>query len=68
MGAIRWGLPVADAPFINAPLEDALNRLKRASERGTGCHLTKEMIEGIALTFLAEVWHEEDPRNNSPRT
>ena len=30
--------------------QDALNRMRRASHRGTGCHLTKEMIDSLSLT------------------
>lgn len=43
-------------------VHDALNRMKRAHERRTGCHLTAEMIEAFALTFMSELWGEEDPR------
>lgn len=41
---------------------DALNRMRRACERGTGCHLTAEMIQSLGLTMVAEMWGEEDPR------
>lgn len=38
---------------------DAFDRMKRAHERGTGCHLTAEMIEALSISFLGEVWDEE---------
>jgi hydroxymethylpyrimidine/phosphomethylpyrimidine kinase len=41
---------------------DALNRMKRAHARGTGCHLTAYMIASLGLTFLAEAWGAADPR------
>ena len=43
-------------------IHDALNRMKRAHERGTGCNLTAEMIQALGVTFLAERWDEMDPR------
>lgn len=46
---------------------DALNRMRRAYERGTGCHLTREMIDSLGLTILAQIWNEDDPRS-SPTT
>lgn len=49
---------------VNHPAHDALNRLKRAHLRQTGCHLTAEMVAGLGITFLAEVWDEEDPRES----
>lgn len=51
-------------PWLNDPLQDALNRMRRAHERGTGCNLTAAMIQGLALSFLAETWGEPDPRNH----
>jgi hypothetical protein len=42
---------------------DALNRMRRAAERGTGCHLTAEMIASLAVTIFAEAWEENDPRS-----
>lgn len=52
---------MADEDALNGA-QDALNRLKRAHERGTGCHLTAEMVGSLSLTFLGEAWHEADPR------
>ncbi len=37
---------------------DALVRLRRAYERGTGCNLTAEMVRQLALTMLGEIWDE----------
>jgi len=42
---------------------DALNRMKRASERGTGCHLTAEMIADLETTIIGQMWTEEEPRD-----
>jgi hypothetical protein len=47
---------------VNTAAQDALNRMRRAHDRGTGCHLTAEMIAGLGTTFLAQTWEEEDPR------
>lgn len=46
--------------------QDALNRMHRAARRGTGCHLTAEMIAALSLTFLAEIWADDDPRKKDP--
>lgn len=45
------------------PAHDALNRMRRAYERGTGCHLTAEMIQVLNLTVIGAMWAEDDPRN-----
>jgi hypothetical protein len=54
--------PWPDDEF-NAAAQDAFNRMRRAHERGTGCHLTAEMIAGLAMTQIAEIWSENDPRD-----
>jgi len=41
---------------------DALNRMRRAHDRGTGCHLTAEMIQSLALSLVGQIWAEADPR------
>ncbi len=41
---------------------DALNRMRRASSRGTGCHLTREMLESLCVTAIGQMWMEDDPR------
>ncbi len=43
-------------------IQDALNRMKRAHDRGTGCHLTAEMIEALAVSSIGQTWSEVDPR------
>jgi hypothetical protein len=35
--------------------------MHRAHGRGTGCHLTAEMIQSLALTAIGEVWSDERP-------
>lgn len=44
---------------------DALDRMKRAAQRGTGCHLTAEMIQGLAVTSVGQMWlaPSEEPDN-----
>ncbi len=37
-------------------VEEALKRMKRAHERGTGCHLTKEMIQTLSVTLIGQWW------------
>ena len=44
------------------PDQDALNRMYRAYQHGTGCHLTAEMIYGLSTTLLGQMWAEADPR------
>jgi hypothetical protein len=41
--------------------QDALDRMHRAHGRGTGCHLTAEMIQSLALTAIGEIWSGERP-------
>lgn len=45
--------------------QDALNRMRRAHNRGTGCHLTAEMIANLSITVIGEIWSQEDPRARS---
>jgi hypothetical protein len=42
---------------------DALNRMRRAHKRRTGCYLTAEMIASLGVSFVAQAWGEEDPRD-----
>ncbi len=44
--------------------QDALNRMRRAHERGTGCYLTRAMIESLALSKIGELWAQDDPRDD----
>jgi hypothetical protein len=48
--------PLADA-------QDALDRMKRASESGTGCHLTAEMIQALSVTIIGQMMHEDRPHD-----
>lgn len=50
-----------DAENYVDPLNDALDRMKRAHERGTGCHLTREMIEALYVSILGSIWEEPRP-------
>ena len=47
---------------LNDDVQDALNRLKRAADRGTGCTLTADMVSALGMTILGQVWEEEDTR------
>jgi len=47
---------------------DALNRMKRAFDRGTGCYLTAEMLASLNLTIVGDVWSQDDPRKAKDRT
>ncbi|WP_010137619.1 hypothetical protein [Oceanicola sp. S124] len=51
---------------VFSPTHDALNRMKRAHERGTGCHLTAEMINSLYVTVIGSMWVEDDPRKATP--
>ena len=42
--------------------QDALDRMRRAHQRGSGCYLTAEMIQSLALTSIGEVWSDERPK------
>lgn len=44
------------------PAHDALNRMRRAYLRGTGCSLTSDMIEALGRTVIGQMWEDEDPR------
>lgn len=36
----------------------ALDRMRRAHKRGTGCHLTAEMIDELSLTVVGSLWDD----------
>ncbi|UTC28758.1 hypothetical protein MARCHEWKA_02460 [Brevundimonas phage vB_BpoS-Marchewka] len=44
---------------------DALRRMKRASERGTGCTLTAEMVEALSRGTIGEWWSNLDEDGGS---
>lgn len=46
---------------------DALDRMRKASVRGTGCRLTAEMIESLSRTSIGQMWGEPDPRNETSK-
>lgn len=39
----------------------ALDRMARAHKRGTGCHLTADMIHALGVTMIGQMWGEENP-------
>lgn len=41
--------------------QDALDRMKRAFERGTGCHLTAAMLHSLSVTIVGQMWAEDRP-------
>lgn len=50
------------------PAHDALDRMRRAHERGTGCRLTPDMIEALGRSSIGQMWAEEDPRETETST
>jgi hypothetical protein len=58
-----------DIPDIACVLEvfdgaqNALNKMRRARKRGTGCRLTAEEIFSLSLTHIGQMWEQEDPRD-----
>ena len=45
--------------------QDALDRMRRAHQRGTGCRLTPQMIDSLAVTHIGEMWEEDRPETDS---
>tara|TARA_Y100001960_G_C14101250_1_gene553017 strand:+ start:130 stop:309 length:180 start_codon:yes stop_codon:yes gene_type:complete len=43
--------------------QNALNKMKRAYQKGTGTRLTKEEIDSLAVSVIGQIWNEPDPRN-----
>jgi hypothetical protein len=41
--------------------DDALRRMRRAHERGTGCRLTAEMLNAVSVTLIGQWWGELKP-------
>lgn len=52
------------SPPHESGAQDALNRMKRAHDRGTGCHLTAAMLDSLAVTMIGEMWEQPDPRED----
>jgi hypothetical protein len=42
--------------------QDALNRMRKASENGTGVRLSADEIQAFRVTILGEMWNTPDPR------
>lgn len=57
---------MADSTALD-PAHDALDRMRRAAERGTGCRLTAEMIQSLAVSSIGQMWAEEDPRKSKSK-
>lgn len=53
-----------DISFLD-DAQDALNRMARAYQRGTGCRLTADMIHALSLTVVGEIWSGTDPRKET---
>lgn len=51
---------VLDGGFNGA--QDALDRMARAHARGTGCHLTAEMIQSLGVSMIGQMWAEDRPK------
>jgi hypothetical protein len=57
---------LTDRAHVSAVLDgaqNAVNKMRRAHKRGTGCHLTAEEIFSLSLTHIGEAWEEDDPRD-----
>lgn len=53
-------MSIHDEEFSAA--HDALNRMRRAADRGTGCRLTAEMVQSLIITIIGQMAFEDDPR------
>ncbi len=47
--------------------QQALDRMKRAYERGTGCRLTADMIGSLAVSMIGQMWSEKAPNHPTSR-
>jgi len=54
------GVPLADREY-QREAHKALDRMRRAEQRGTGCHLTADMIQSLSLTSIGQIWAEDNP-------
>jgi hypothetical protein len=56
------------ADYYNPPAldgaQDAISKLCRAEKRGTGCRLTAQEVQSLALTSIGQMWNEPDPRKS----
>lgn len=46
---------------------DALLRMKRAHDRGTGCRLTPEMLDALAVSIIGEWWGAVDEKDGTSK-
>jgi hypothetical protein len=44
---------------LRASINAALDRMKRAHERGTGCHLTADMIQSLSVSVVGHLWDQD---------
>lgn len=68
MADLNYNHEQAESPDHHGSLDaaqDALNRMARAANRGTGCYLTFEMIQSLSLTIIGEMWSQDDPRTKT---
>lgn len=42
--------------------QNALSKMRKAEQRGTGCHLTADEIKSLSITPIGELWSQDDPR------
>lgn len=55
-------------PVSEDDAREALDRMRRAHERGAGCRLTARMIAGLSITRIGELWHDDkEPRDKRKR-
>lgn len=47
-----------DASDTFSLAHDALDRMRRACKRGTGCHLTADMISALEVTVVGSLWND----------
>lgn len=48
-------------------MQDVLNKMKRAHDRGTGCRLTAEDIHALSVTMIGQWWSQDDPRKEAEK-
>lgn len=44
------------------PMQNALNRMRASFNAGRGVRLSYTELEAMSLSFLGELWDQEDPR------
>ncbi len=48
--------------FDDSLAQKALDKIRRANQRGTGTYLTPGEIQVLGVTFMSELWEQETPR------